>query len=213
MLGAFIACAVIFVVLLCSELLWRKKILKNENARKFVHILTAVWIAVWPLFLTLRTIQALSVLLLLVVLIAKKLKLFRSIRDIKRKSSGDFAYAIGIGLSALLASSGLFFSAAMLHVGLADGLAALVGQRYGRRNRYTVLGQPKSIAGTVAFTTVSLIILAYTFFIYTGSATVFLPGAILLALSLALVENMSPKGSDNIFVPLLLLLAVRAIAI
>lgn len=209
MVYAFAACLVILLILLLSEYLWRKKVLKHEHARKFVHIVTACWIAVWPMFLSLRMIQLLSIALLVVVLIATRLKIFKSIRDVKRKSYGDISFALGIGFSAVVAPSPLLFSVAILHIGLADGLAALVGQKLGTKNRYTIFGQEKSIAGTATFAVISLCILAALLIAATPEPLLFAPVLITLPIALALAENISPYGLDNVVVPALLLLAFR----
>jgi dolichol kinase len=42
---------------------------------------------------------------------------------------------------------------------LADGLAAVIGTRYGNRQKYLVLGYTKSVLGTLTFFVVSLGIL------------------------------------------------------
>ena len=41
---------------------WKKKILKGEYARKFVHITSATFVATWPLFLSQIEIAIISVM-------------------------------------------------------------------------------------------------------------------------------------------------------
>jgi dolichol kinase len=127
MFGLLLALAGTAIILLLGEYLWRKKILKGEFARKFVHISCATFVAFWPLFISHNLIAAISLLFVLVLLIVKKYKLFKSLRSVQRATYGEIWYALGIGLSALIFNSDAVFAVAVLTMALADGFAAVVG--------------------------------------------------------------------------------------
>lgn len=192
--------AVVFAVLLLAEYLARFRGFHSEVTRKIVHIFVGVFVAFWPFFLDWWQIQLLSVGLLVVVLVSIKFNIFKSIHAVKRNAVGEVLFAVVIGLLATFAQDQFVFMAAMLSLSLADGLAALVGQKFGAKNAYTVLGRTKSIVGTVTFFVVSvLIMLAYVSL--SGSNPTFL---ILLWLPLVatLAENLSGHGTDNLIMPL-----------
>ena len=90
---------------------------------------------------------------------------------------------------------------------LADGLAAIVGTRYGQRSTYHLAGHAKSLAGTATFIIVSLVILA----VYGLVAGVTLQPYVSLAIafSTAAVENIGVLGLDNLLVPLLVALTLN----
>ncbi|MCA9350373.1 hypothetical protein KC874_01630, partial [Candidatus Saccharibacteria bacterium] len=119
MINILFALSGIGLFLVLGEVLWNKKILKGEYARKFVHILSATYVAFWPLFITNLQIIILSLIFILALVATKKLKLFRSIRSIKRASYGEIWYALGIATSALLFSDPSVFAVAVLTMALA----------------------------------------------------------------------------------------------
>ena len=100
--------------------------------------------------------------------------------------------------------------AAILQMSLADGLAAVVGVKYGKGNEYHALGHVKSKAGTIAFFVTSLVILiAY------GSVAKHPVGfayLIILPLIASVAENFGAYGFDNVFVPLFICFMLQYIA-
>src|SRR4051794_31644966 len=102
MLYVFLSLMAVFLILVASELLWNSKKLKGELARKFVHITVGTFVAFWPFYMSFRTIQIISVAFLAVVLITKKLKIFKAVHTVNRKTWGDMLFAVGIGLAAFL---------------------------------------------------------------------------------------------------------------
>jgi len=97
--------------------------------------------------------------------------------------------------------------AALMPMTWGDALAAIVGERSGKR-RYTLLGQTRSLEGSVTM----FIISAATTWIALGAAPSAVVIAIVVALGATLVEAISPWGIDNLTVPaisVLLLTLVR----
>jgi phytol kinase len=82
-----------------------------------------------------------------------------------------------------------------------DAMASLVGKAYGQRS-YQFWGQRKTWLGSIAcFSWSTLAItLALRFLTTYGSLQVLL-GAALASLAATLAEALSPKGTDNLFVP------------
>src|SRR6478752_7428920 len=145
-----VAVAVIFVIVIFAEYLSRYKGVHSELTRKIVHVLVGMFVAFWPFFLSWRQIQLLSVMFLVVVLLSIKFGIFSSVHAISRKSMGEVLFAIIIGILAFISSNQWIFAAAMLHLSLADGLAAVIGLAYGEHNSYRIMGRTKSLAGSLA---------------------------------------------------------------
>src|SRR6266545_6643723 len=150
------AVAIVFLILIFAEYLSRFKGVHSELTRKLVHIFVGMFVAFWPFFLSWRQIQALSLLFLVAVLFSIKFNIFNSIHAVSRNSIGEVLFAVVIGVLAFIVSEPWVFAAAMLHLSLADGLAAIVGLAYGEHNSYRIMGRTKSLAGSLAFFFTSL---------------------------------------------------------
>ncbi len=185
------------ILLLISE-----KVLSNhpQLSRKFLHIMVGNILFILPLFNTwwVITFLAAAPFIPLTYLMSPYSPL-KSIRD-KISSSGHglglVYYAISWTILALL----FFDKPWIIAVGIAamsygDGVASLVGQRFGKRN-YNVLGDKKTYEGSIAMF-LTLIITLTIVLIYYGV----LPSNLLIIAVVALVatvlEGITPKGLDN----------------
>lgn len=209
MFGILIASAGTGILLVLGELLWKNKILKGEYARKFVHITTATFAAFWPFFMTRQQIAAMSLLFVLVLAVVKQLNMFKSIRSIQRTTYGELWYALGIGACALLFKDNSMYAIAVLHMALADGFAAIVGVSMANKaKKFRYRGALKTIEGSLTF-------LAISFFLNAAYWLVFAPNSfnvahaaivpvysLISASILTVVEIVSPRGSDNVIIPL-----------
>lgn len=190
----------VFVILVVSELGWRKGWLRDEFGRKFVHILVGSFVAFWPFFMTWEEIRLLSVAFLVVVAISDRLKVFKAIHSVQRPTFGEFCFALVVGLLTFVSHSKGVYAAALLQMSLADGFAAIVGTRFGRNNTYHVFSHAKSVVGTLTFIVVSASLLTgYALFSAAGLASVTIAFG---AISAAALENVAPLGLDNLLVPL-----------
>lgn len=199
------AAAGVGLLLYFGEILQTRYDYHPEITRKFVHITVATFAAFWPLFMTWGAIMLMSVLLFGGVLFSKRVALFHSIHDVHRLTWGEIFFPVSIGLCALLSSGGnaaWIFAAAMLHLGLADGLAAVVGTLFGRKSRYKILGHTKSRPGTITFWLCSFMIILICG-VLNGPHVSFLT-LLFLPLVATLFENIGIAGSDNILVPILI---------
>jgi phytol kinase len=212
MLPMLLACAGTGLILLSGEYLSKKRILKGEFARKFVHILTATFVAFWPLFLSHYEIAVLSLVFVGIVVAVQKFKILRSFKAVRRTTYGEIWYALGIGLVALLFQNDAIFSIAILQMALADGFAAVVGVGLGKKAiRYRYKNINKSIAGSLTFLAISFALNLFYWFVLNGqannTATVSPALPVLLSASSAIIltftEIIAPKGSDNVIVPVL----------
>lgn len=191
----------VFIALVVNELWWRKHTAANELSRKFIHIGVGSFVAFWPFYLSWGQIELLSLAFLAVVLISRQLKIFRAIHSVQRPTWGEVFFAISVGLIALMTHNKWIYMAALLQMSLADGLAAIVGLRYGRRQNYIVFGHTKSVVGTLTFFVVSVVILlGFSHFSGINLEFRWITGAAILA---SLLENLSVQGLDNLLIPLM----------
>ena len=193
--------AVVFVLLIVSEIWWRRRQPHGEFGRKFVHITVGSFVAFWPYWLSPNDIKLLSLAFLVTVAISRYLHVFRVIHSVQRPTWGEFWFALVVGLLAFMHGHPHIYTAALLEMSLADGLAAVIGTRYGNSRRYTVFGSPKTVVGTLTFFVVSCLILGRYAAVTAGlpPALVVLPPVALVA---TVLENVGVRGLDNLLVPL-----------
>lgn len=200
----------VFILLVTNELWWRRKKVQDEFSRKFIHITVGSFVAFWPFFLDWDEIKLLSIAFIIVVLASKKLKVFQAIHSVQRPTHGELFFALAVGALALISQNEWIYMAAILQMSLADGLAAVVGTRFGNNTRYMVFGHTKSIHGTVTFLVVSIAILI----VFTAFSGVILGLPIILGIALmaSVVENVSVEGIDNLLVPVLVATALHILS-
>jgi dolichol kinase len=214
LLRPFLACLVVATILVLAEYLWFKKILNGEYARKFIHILAGCFVASMPFWIGYGWIIVFALGAITLSIINHYHHLFKAGQSVARRSHGDLLLAFSILFCASFQPNRWIFMAAILHVSLADGFAAVVGTYFKRRpNRtYKVLNHKKSIFGTAAFMAISFLILAITIK-YSGAYEgvkylwLLLVGLPIVA---AIVENVGIYGLDNLFLPILVLFSLLA---
>lgn len=216
MIKLFIALVPIVFILFCSEYLWRKKIVKGEKARKFIHILAGCYMAFWSLYLPFDGIFILGISALTLLLYSRFTNLFHAIYAVKRKTYGELFYAVALIVCALLGREPWIFTISILFLALADGGAAVVGRYWGKNNGYKVFGSKylkKSMAGTTAFVVLAYVSIAIGWLISDGSIigeNVIMVFALLPA-GAVILENIMPFGLDNLATPLFATLLLNSL--
>ncbi len=202
MIPVLVAGLMLGVIVLFSEYLGRHKIVRTEVARKSVHILGATFIASWPFFMSFTTVVVLSLISIGLMLAVRYFNLFGSLHDVDRRSAGDVMFALGVAAAALVTTNEWIFAAAMLHLGLADGLAALVGTRYKSHVLMHIGDEKRTLAGTLSFLIASLLILGWLILLAPAGLhdlAMYIPFIAILATA---IEFISIWGTDNVSVPL-----------
>ncbi|HEY9616905.1 MAG TPA: diacylglycerol/polyprenol kinase family protein [Microcoleaceae cyanobacterium] len=188
-----------------AEVLYRTKLANPEVVRKVVHIGTGnVILIAWWLHIPMWVGISASIFFSTIAFLSYHLPILPSINGVGRKSLGTFFYAVSIGiLVAWFWSIQQPYHAALgiLVMTWGDGLAALVGQRFGR-HPYKIWGMQKSWEGSLAMAVISYLVSSLILFSVYGNA-----GQIwLIALGVALLatglEAFSKFGIDNLTVPL-----------
>ena len=191
-----------FFVILAEIIANRNPRLSREITRKIAHIGIALVIALWPLYLGRGEIIGLGVIITLGVLLSVRFGLTSSIHSVTRKNYGELMFGLAVIVAAAIAPTLAIFSTAILFLGLADGLAAISGTLWGRTTSYKVLGDTKSVVGTMSFFFASVCIL-FGYHLLVAPLPFFI--ALGIALGATLLENISIRGFDNLSVTLIVI--------
>ncbi len=192
---------IVFLILVINELNWRVRHVHGEFSRKFVHISVGCLVALWPFYLSWKQIRILGALFLIVVLISQLLKIFQAIHSVQRPTWGEACFALSvIGVSFVTQNKWIYF-VSILQMSLADGLAGIIGMRFGGKYNYIIFSHTKSLIGTLTFFVASILILV--FYSHHGGAPISGTYIFLISFISAILENISILGLDNLTVPLL----------
>jgi phytol kinase len=188
-----------------AEGLRRTARLDTEITRKIVHIGAGhVILLAWWLHTPAWMGIAASAVASVVALLSYRLPLLPGINGVGRNSVGTFFYAVSIGvLTAVFWPLGLpqYAALGILVMTWGDGLAALVGQNFGR-HPYKLFGNQKSWEGSLAMATASLVVGLLVLGLTAGFTPAVGLTAVVVAIVATLLETLSFYGLDNLTVPL-----------
>lgn len=206
------ACLVgILAIFIIGNNLGKHKFFSYEDQRKFVHVTSGTFVASWPWLISWQAISWIGFLLLLGAIVNRSVKIFDFHSKLARTTYGDIFFALAIIACSFITTNKLFFAIAILHMSLADGLAAAVGTKHTKVWKYKLLNNVKTIIGSMTFWFVSLCILGTGLLFAHGLIGYGQYAVLLVALPpiLTLLEAASNYGIDNLIVPLAVLLALR----
>jgi dolichol kinase len=206
---------IVFVIVLTGKISYR---LPKTLVRKFLHIMIGNFIFVIPLF-SLNTFPVnfpffVAAPFIFLTLLVSPLSPVKSIRfrlsglvDITGGGHpfGLVFYAVSYTLLALFFSDKPYILAAgIIPLAYGDAAASLVGQKFGKHH-YNGLGK-KSLEGSIGMFMVCFLILfaSYTFFGYPYALSMlnFAVASFSVAVVATVLEAITPKGLDNLTVPL-----------
>jgi phytol kinase len=174
--------------------------LSPELVRKLAHMVSAALAALLPFVLSFGQIALLGVLFAGVMAVSQRSGIFTAIHGVSRRTYGEVLFPLGIAALALLCPSPLSFGYGVLVLGLGDGLAAVIGERFGRRT-VPLLQTRKTLWGTGAFLAVcfalGLVLLAPT----SISPAYLVAAAAAMAIALTPIELFLTYGLDNLALP------------
>lgn len=192
-------------IVLLAEMLYRRASATSELARKVVHIGTGnVILVAWWLQIPTWVGIAASIAASIIALLSYYIPILPGINSVGRKSLGTFFYAVSIGvLIAWFWPIKQFHYAAIgiLVMTWGDGLAGLIGQRYGQ-HCYEVWGIKKSWEGSLTMALTSYAV--STSILLSVQGTIWQTWVVPLAIALfaTTLEAFSKLGIDNLTVPL-----------
>lgn len=118
-------------------------------------------------------------------------------------SVGEIVFPLGISLSAFFIwpISIAAYQGSCLVLGLSDGIAGYIGEKYGK-TKYNLLGGDKTIEGSSVFFLVTLFIFVLYYLFYTN--IIFAFEILLIFMYVAFItflESIFCRGWDNIIIP------------
>ena len=213
--GVILTIIMPFAVLIIATAV-RKLGVSGEGARKLVHILLSNWILLALAVYHNALACLMPACFVILNIISYKKNIFSAIEREEDNTLGTVWYAVSLFLLCLIGSGvGMPWIAAcgMLAMGYGDGLAALIGKRFGRFY-FPGVHSKKSLEGfliVMLFSGVSVWGVC-TFY----AADVFHNFPVYAALSCAVpaaaLELLSPSGTDNLTLPIGVGLIVLALA-
>lgn len=177
---------------------------ESEIVRKIIHIgagnviLLSWWLRI-PAWLGIGA----SILFSVVTLLSYQFPLIPGIDSVGRKSLGTFFYAVSIGvlIGCFWQSYPHFAVIGILIMTWGDGLAALIGQRWGKHH-YLLWGMQKSWEGSLTMLLISGVVCSLVLLSVYGSTGQVWLIALAVALVATLLEAFSKLGIDNLTVPI-----------
>jgi phytol kinase len=201
---AIVPCFVGAIVLV-AEFCHRWRWLPSEQTRKIVHIGTGNVIAIaWFLKLPAWVGITSSVLAAIVTLVSYRWPILPGVNSVGRRSLGTFFYSVSMGL--LIAvfwpiQHPEYAAIGILVMAWGDGLAAVIGQRYGQ-HQYQIWGNGKSWEGTATLALVSYTVVTSVLLAAQGNLPITWLVGMPVAVAAIGLESVSQWGIDNLTLPI-----------
>ena len=192
------------VLVLAAEGLNRLTDTHGEFTRKIVHIGSGnvVLLAWWLQIPTTIGIGA-AIVAGIIALLSYSVPILPSLNSVGRKSLGTFFYAVSFGVlfACFWTKYPEFTVMGILIMAWGDGLAAVVGQRFGQ-HPYEIFGGKKSLEGSLTMFLVSFLMAGLILSSTQGNPLGSWGIALVVAMVATGLESFSWLGIDNLLVPL-----------
>ena len=206
LIGLFIAYAYVFIVIGLAEGLRRWRGYSNNFTRKFIHIGVGMlsWLvpflftSPWPFVGACLTFAVLNIF-------DWRYGFFSSMASSNRTNLGTVYFPLAAAVVALVFwDHPPLLVAALMPLTWGDGLASVVGQKYGTRI-YTVFGHKRSFQGSAGFFVIGGFFTWLALWLVPGSPDITalsaIPPALVVISATTLAEAVSPWGLDNLIIP------------
>lgn len=196
------------IVFAMGEVAYRLFKINAEYTRKWSHIASGILSLSFPYFLqTWQMVGVICLLFTIILMLSSRFKFLPSINSVDRQTFGSFLFPLAVFVSffsSVYFKHSVYFYLPVLILAICDLLAAIVGKRWPIR-KIKLNKETKSLGGYLAFVVSALMILT----VFMGLKIVmFTPILVLLPLFWAFVELISPKGTDNITIPISVILGL-----
>ena len=192
------------VLVLAAEGLNRLTDTHGEFTRKIVHIGSGnvVLLAWWLQIPTTIGIGA-AIVAGIIALLSYSVPILPSLNSVGRKSLGTFFYAVSFGVlfACFWTKYPEFTVMGILIMAWGDGLAAVIGQRFGQ-HPYQIFGGKKSLEGSLTMFLVSFLMAGLILTSTQGNPLSSWGIALVVAMVATGLESFSWLGIDNLLVPL-----------
>ena len=200
----------IAILLIFNELNYRRLNVKGEITRKFAHFTGTLATIPFPyIFSSHWYVLVLAAIFFAVLFATQYSKQLKSIHDIERKSIGSYLLPFSIYITFLISTlfeNKFLYILPMLLLAVCDPMAAILGMSAKKNNgKIKLFGvkTEKTIIGSVAFLVTGFVISIIALYFHRAVfdlKTFWL--ALLVALTGTLSEIAGWRGSDNLSIPL-----------
>ena len=207
--GLIISYIFVFAMIGLSTLLQNKKIVNEEGARKLIHIGVSNWYLIAMLFFDNVWFAIIPpVTFIILNYISYKQNVFKAMERNGQGNLGTVYFPISLLIVTYVSFNNTlgfqdptymqyFGALAILILGYGDGFAAVFGKAFGSKKLY----QDKSFVGTLVMFGFSFLV-SVTLLLVFANITSVVNVAFVLAIFASVIELFSPRGLDNLTVPL-----------
>ncbi len=207
---AFVYLLGIAILLIFNELNYRRLHVKGEITRKFAHFTATLATIPFPyIFSSHWYVMILAAIFFAVLFITQYSKQLRSIHDIERKSVGSYLLPFSIYITFLISTqmhNKFLYILPMLILAVCDPMAAILGMSTKKNNgKIKLFGikTEKTVIGSCAFLITGFVLSLIALYFHRAvfdSKTFWL--ASVVAITGTLAEIVGWRGSDNLTIPL-----------
>ena len=195
----------IFLILLC-ECLNRWANIKPEYTRKIAHIFSTLSTLLFPqLFSDILYPLLLCSSFCIALFVAKLLKVIPSIDRVERKTEGSYMLALAVGVTYFLSAklnNIVIYQLPILILAISDPLAGIAGQKFSSKRLF----KGKTVMGSLFFL-LSAFVISFVYMMMRCHQPIWGISA-MIALSATTTELLSPRGSDNLSIPLTVIMVL-----
>jgi phytol kinase len=193
----------VFAMIGVAEGLRKWRGLSVDFTRKFIHIAVGMWAYGTVLLFKMRTFAIIPPLAFVAINAFSYWRgTFKAMETGERGNLGTIYFPLSFtAIVWLLWDQRPLVVASLMPMTWGDALAAVIGQRFGKR-RYTVLGSTRSLEGSAVMFLAAWVAVFAPLVLFGAAAPVTaLWVSVVTALGAAAVEAVSPWGIDNLTVP------------
>ena len=204
--GFIVSTLFVLLILAISLVAKKKALFSEETTRKFVHIgVSNYWFIAMYFFTNNIWASVVPVIFIVVNSLSYRYSLISSMERTQKDVAGlgTVYYPISLTILALVTFSSFsqpyVGALGILTMGYGDGLAAVIGSKFGKMKLPFINGK-KTILGTMAMFIVTFIVISGILAVYRPEQSLLI--ALFLAFVGTILELMTPNGLDNLTLPL-----------
>ena len=206
----------IITLIVLSEFIL-KNFWSNKTNRKIIHITVGTAVSFTPYFFTHNHQPVLlAFIFLLSIFLVKEIIFLKSFHNIERESYGTIFFPISYLLLALLFwDYSNHITISFLILAIADPLASIIGENVKNKISFNILGDDKTLQGSIAMfvCSLSIILILSNHFFNNWDIAYRLMAAIIISIAVTIAEAVSYKGSDNLSIPITAFLFIELLHI
>lgn len=211
-LNTFFLSSAFLALFAIAEIIHLKLKIKAEITRKIVHIGTGLLTMLFPILIDNQwLVLFLCASFAVILTLSMRFNFLNGINGIDRKSHGSISYPAAVYISYLFYDFQehqlLYFYLPILTMAIADPMAAFVGKKT-NFIPVTIFGEKKTIGGFLGFLFTSILI---TIILTHYFPNIFIDRSFLIiicAFCSAITELVTPRGLDNITIPLSIMVSL-----